>query len=184
MNLMREWRKKSLQKRNRKMHLMFVFFLACTILVTDQEEKCFPVWAIFFLLDHSCVSISFPFDQFSLTLCDPMDCSTPGLPVYHQLPEITQTHVHWVGDAIQASRSLLSPSPPAFNLSQHQGLFQWVGSLHQVTKVLEFQLQHQSFQWILGQISFRMDWFDHLAIQGTLMSLIQYHSSKVVVWII
>ena len=122
--------------------------------------------------------------QFSLTLCDPMDRSTPGLPVHHQLPEITQTHVHWVGDAIQPSRSLSSPSPPAFNLSQHQGLLQCVGSSHQVTKVLEFQLQHQSFQWILGQISFRIDWFDHLAIQETLKSLIQYHSSKVVVWII
>ena len=76
------------------------------------------------------------------TLCDPMDCSTPGLPVHHQLPEFTQTHVHWVSDAIQPSRSLLSPSPPAFNLSQHQGLFNWVSSSHQVAKVLEFQLQH------------------------------------------
>ena len=82
------------------------------------------------------------------TLCDPMDCSTPGLPVHHQLPEFTQTHVHWVGDAIQPSHPLLSPSPPAFNLSQHQGLFQWVSSSNQVAKVLEFQLQHQSFQWI------------------------------------
>ena len=82
------------------------------------------------------------------TLCDPMDCKTPGLPVHHQLPEFTQTHVHWVGDAIQPSHPLSSPSPPAFNLSQHQGLFQWVSSLHQVAKVLEFQLQHQSFQWI------------------------------------
>ena len=81
-------------------------------------------------------------------LCDRMDCSTPGLPVHHQLQKFTQTHVHWVGDAIQPSHSLSSPSPPAFNLSQHQGLFQWVSSLHQVAKVLEFQLQHQSFQWI------------------------------------
>ena len=82
------------------------------------------------------------------TLCNPMDCSTPGLPVHHQLPEFTQTHVHWVGDAIQPFHPLSSPSPPAFNLSQHQGLFKWVSSLHQVAKVLEFQLQHQSFQWI------------------------------------
>ena len=80
--------------------------------------------------------------------CDPMDCSTPGLPVHHQLPEFTQTHVHWVGDAIHPSHPLLSPSPLAFILSQHQGLFQWINSLHQVAKVLEFQLQHQSFQWI------------------------------------
>ena len=86
--------------------------------------------------------------QSCLTLGDPMDCSTPGLPVPHQLPEFTQTHVHQVGDAIQPSHPLSSPSPPAFNLSQHQGPFQWVGSSHQVAKVLEFQLQHQSFQWI------------------------------------
>ena len=77
----------------------------------------------------------------------PVDCSTPGLPVRHQLPEFSQTHVHWVGDAIQPSHPLSSPSPPALNLSQHQGLFQWVSSSHQVTKGLELQLQHQSFQW-------------------------------------
>ena len=81
------------------------------------------------------------------TLCNPMNRSTPGLPVHHQLPESTQTHVHQVGDAIQPSHSLSSPSPPAPNPSQHQGLFQWVSSCHQVAKVLEFQLQHQSFQW-------------------------------------
>ena len=80
--------------------------------------------------------------QSSLTLCDHMDCSTPGFPVHHQLPELTQTHVHWVGDDIQPSHSLLSPSPPAFNRYQHQGLFHWVSSLHQVARVLEFQLQH------------------------------------------
>ena len=80
-------------------------------------------------------------------LCDPMNRSTPGLPVHHQLPKFTQTHVHWVGDAIQPSHSLSSPSLPALNLPQHQGLFQWVSSSHQVAKVLEFQLQHQSFQW-------------------------------------
>ena len=76
------------------------------------------------------------------TLCDPMDYSTPGLPVLHQLPEFTQTHVHWVGDAIQPSHPLSSPSPPALNLSQHQSLFSWVSSSHQVAKVLEFQFQH------------------------------------------
>ena len=89
------------------------------------------------------------------TLCDPVDCSTPGLPVHHQLPEFTQTHVHWVGDAIQPSPPLLSPSPPTFNLSQHQGLFKWVSSSNQVAKVLEFQLQHQFFQWI-----FRTDFLE------------------------
>ena len=106
-----------------------------------------------------------------------MNCSMPGLPVHHQLLEFTQTHVHWVGDAIQLSHPLSSPSPPALNLSQHQGLFQWVSSAHQVAKVLEFQLQHQSFQWIFGLIFFRNDWFDLLAVQGTLRSL-QHHSSK------
>ena len=85
--------------------------------------------------------------QLCLTLCDPMDCSTPGLPVHHQLPELTQTHVHQVIDAIQPSHPLSSPSPPAFSLSQHQTFFHWVSSPHQVAKVLEFQLQHQSFQW-------------------------------------
>ena len=85
--------------------------------------------------------------QSCVTLCDPMDCSTPGLPVHHQLPESTQTHAHRVGDAIQPSHPLVSPSPPALNLSQHQGLFQWASSLHQVAEVLEFQLQHQSFHW-------------------------------------
>ena len=86
--------------------------------------------------------------QSCLTLCDPMDCSTPGFPVHHQLPEFTQTQVHRVGDAIQPSHPLSPPSPPASSLCQHQGLFQWVSSSHQVPKVLEFQLQHQSFQWI------------------------------------
>ena len=81
------------------------------------------------------------------TLCDPMNHGTPGLPVHHQLLESTQTHVHWVGDAIQPSHPLSSPSPPALNLSQHQDLFKCVSSLHQVAKVLEFQLQQQSFQW-------------------------------------
>ena len=85
-----------------------------------------------------------------------MDCSIPGLLVHHQLPEFTHTHVHWASDAIQLSHPLLSPSPPAFNLSQHQGLFKWVSSSHQVAKVLEFQLQHQSFQWIF-RIDFHYD---------------------------
>ena len=85
--------------------------------------------------------------QWSLTLCNPMDCRT-GSPVHQQLPEPTQTHVHCTGDAIQPSHPLLSPSPPAFSVAQHQGIFQWVGSLHHVAKVLEIQLQHQSFQWI------------------------------------
>ena len=82
------------------------------------------------------------------SLCNPMDCSTPGFPVHHQLLELAETHAHWVGDSIQPSHLLSSPSPPAFNLSQHQSLFQWVSSSRQVAKVLELQLQHQSFKWI------------------------------------
>ena len=109
-------------------------------------------WLAEDLAPPSCLALSSV--QFSsvtqscLTLCDPTDCSTPGLPVHHQLPESTQTHVHWVGDASQSSHPLSSPSPPAFSLSQHQGLFKWVSSSHQVAKVLELQLQHQSFQRI------------------------------------
>ena len=91
------------------------------------------------------------------TLCDPTDCSMPGLPVHHQLPELAQTHVHQVSDAIQPSHPLSSSFPPAFNLSQHQALFKWVSSSHQVTQVLELQLQHQSFQWIF-RLDFLYDW--------------------------
>ena len=104
--------------------------------------------------------------QSCLTLSDPMNRSTPALLVHHQLPEFTQTHVHWVGDAIQSSHPLLSLSLLTFNLSQHQGLFKWVSSSHQVAKILEFL------------ISFRMDWLDLLAVQGTLKSPLQHHSSK------
>ena len=99
-------------------------------------------------------NIKYKYSQFSSvaqscpTICDPMDCSTPGLPVHHQPPDFTQAHVHWVSYAIQPSHPLLPPSPPSFNLSQHQGLFKRVSSSHQVAKVLEFKLQHQSFQWI------------------------------------
>ena len=107
--------------------------------------------------------------QSCLTLCDPMNRSTPGLPVHHQLLESTQTYVHWVSDTIQPSHPLSSPSPPALNLSQHQGLFQWVSSSHQVAKVLEFQPQHQSFQ--------RTPRTD-LAVQGTLKSLLQHTVQK------
>ena len=129
------------------------------------------------IISKKCISIQFSLvAQSCLSLCDPMNCSTPGIPVHHQLPEFTQTHVHWVSDAIQPSHPLLSPSPPAFNISQHQGLFKWVSS-HQVTKVLEFPLQHQSFQWIFRTDFFKMDCLYLFAVQGTLKSLLQHHSS-------
>ena len=108
-----------------------------------------------------------------------MNLSLPGLPVHHELLELTKTHVHWVGDATQPSHPLLSPSPPALNLSHHQGLFQWVNSSHDVAKVLEFQLHnHSPSTEYSGLISFRMDWLDVLVVQGTLKSLLQLHSSK------
>ena len=103
--------------------------------------------------------------------CNSMDCSTPGLPVHHQFPEFTQTQVNRVGAAIQLSYPL-SSSPPAFNLSQHQVLFRYVRSSHQVAKVLEFQLQHQSFLAVWNCQHY------YLAVQGTLKSLLQHHSSK------
>ena len=112
------------------------------------------------------------------TLCNPMNHSTPGLPAHHQLPEFTQTHVHRVGDAIQPSHFLSFPSPPAPNPSQHQGLFQWVNSSHEVAKVLEFSFSISPSNEHPGLISFRMDWLDLLAVQGTFKSLLQQHSSK------
>ena len=107
-----------------------------------------------------------------------MDCSTLGFPVHHQFPELVQANVHRVGNAIQPSHPLLFPSPSAFNLSQHEALFQWVSSLHQVAKVLEIQLQLSPSNEYSGLISFRMDWFGLLAVQGSLTSLLQLHSSK------
>ena len=107
-----------------------------------------------------------------------MDSSTPGLPVHHQLPEFTQTHVHWVSDAIQPSHPLSSPSPPDFNLCQHQGLFQWVSSSHEVAKYWSFSFSISPFNEHPGLISFRMDWLDLLAVQGTLKSVLQHYSSK------
>ena len=106
------------------------------------------------------------------TLWDPMDCSTWGFPFHHQLLEPTQAHVHWVGDAIQPSHPLLSPSPPAFNLSQHQGLFQWVSSLHQVGKASASVLPMNIRGWS------PLGWTGWIFLQETLKSLLQHHSSK------
>ena len=107
-----------------------------------------------------------------------MDCSTPGLPAHHQLLELAQTHVHQVGDAIRPSHPLLSPSHPALNLSQHQGLFQRVGSSHLAAKVWSSSFSISPSSEYSRLISFRIDWFDLLAVQGTLKHLLQYHSSK------
>ena len=116
------------------------------------------------------------------TLCNPMNHSMPGLPVHHQFPEFTQTHVHRVSDAIQPSHPLSSPSPPAPNPSQHQSLFQRVNSSHEVAKILEFQLQHHSFQRN-PRADFLQNGLDLLAVQGTLKRLLQHHTSKAsVLW--
>ena len=114
--------------------------------------------------------------QLCSTLCDPISHSTPRLPVHHQLLESTQTHVHWVSDAIQPSYPLSSPSPPALNLSQYQALFKLVSSLHQVSKYWSFSFNISSPNKHPGLISFRMDWLDLLAVQGTLKSLLQCHN--------
>ena len=108
-----------------------------------------------------------------------MDCSTSGFAVHHQLLELAQTHVHRVGDTTQPSHPLSSPSPSAFNLSQHQGLFQWVSVLHiRWPKYWSFSFNISPSNVYSGMISFRMDWLDLLAVQGTLKSLLQHYSSK------
>ena len=121
--------------------------LGRALFLTCRQQPSLPVftWPFSACIHAFCCSVA----KSRLSLCDPVDCSTPGLPVFHYLSEFAQIHVHW---DIQPSHPLSSPSPPPFNLSQHYGLFQWVGSLHQVAKELECQLQHQSFQWI-----FRVD---------------------------
>ena len=145
------------------------------VLATKQQQHVVINWTdinIFISdLENQFSSVA----QLCLTLCGTMDHSTPGLPVHHQLLEFTQNSrplSQWYHPTISSSSS---PSPSAFNLSQHQGIFKWVSSSHQVAKVLEFQLQHQSFQWTLRT--------DFLAVQGTLKSLLQHHSSKVsILW--
>ena len=128
-------------------------------------------WTSFHLSSVRFSSIALP----CLTLCAPVDCSIPGFPVYHQHPELAQTHVPQVSDAIQPSHPLLSPSPPAFNLSQHQGLFTWVSSSHQVAKVKywSFSFSISPSNEYSGLIFFRVDWLDLLAAQGTLKRLLQ-----------
>ena len=130
----------SIQRKENKYHVQnLVHLLMWEInLIILLSMPMFPSLLRVFLVQ---------FNSVAPTLCNPMDHSTPGLPAHHQLPEFTQTHVHWAGDTIQSSHTLSSPSPPMFNLSQHQGLFKWVSSLHQVAIVLEFQLQHETFQW-------------------------------------
>ena len=118
--------------------------------------------------------------QSCLTYCNPMDCSTPGFPVHHQLQELTQTHVHGIGDTIQLFHPLSSPSPPAFNLSQHQG-FSNESVLIRWPKYWNFSFNICPSNEHSGLISFRMNWLYPLAVQGNLKSLFQYHSSKALI---
>ena len=132
-NTTSSWWKESLSRRNR--YLSF------------RELKIAAMWCYLVRHYQGQAQLS-SVTQSCLTFCHPMDCSMPGLPVHHQLPELTQTHVHWVCDTIQPSHPLSSPSLPVFDLSQHQGLFKQVSSSHQVAKVWEFQFEHQFFQWV------------------------------------
>ena len=161
--------------------MVFFFLFLILLSIIPLDPSVLLQKALFYFLWLSIVPLCIY--QFSSvpqscpTLCNPMDCSTQGFPVHHQLLELAQTHVHWVGYAIQPSHPLSSPSP-VFSLSQHQGLFQWVSSSHQLAKVLKFQLQYSPSNEYSGLISFTIDWFDLFAVQGTLKSLLQYHSSK------
>ena len=144
-------------------------------LKTDDDDIYLSTYLLSTSVQFSSVA------QLCPTLCDPMNCSTPGLPVHHQLLEFTQTHVRWVSDAIQPSNLLSSPSPPDPNPSQHQGLFQWVNSLcMRWPKYWSFSFSISPSNEHPGQISFRMDWLDLLASPSyrTLKSLLQHHSSK------
>jgi len=126
--------------------LLFLFLL--WLLWLKLPKLCWIVVVRMGTFSCSWLSVQFiSIAQSCPTPWDLMNHSTPEIPVHHQLPESTQTHVHWVSNAIQPSHPLLSPAPHALNLSQHQGLFKWVSSSHQVAKILEFQLQHQSHQW-------------------------------------
>ena len=115
--------------------------------------------------------------QSCLTLCAPMDWSMPGFPVHHHLPELAQAHVHWVGDVIQPSHPVSSPSPPTFDLSQPHGLFKWVLPISW-PKYWSFSFSINPSNEYSGLISFRMEWFDLLSVQEILKSLLQHHSSK------
>ena len=149
-----------------------------------NNNKDIWCWILFIYIFVICISLLERSVQISSvaqlcpTLCDPMGCSMPVLLVHHKLLELTQTHVHWVSDAIQPSHSLSSPSPPAFNLSQHQGLLKQVILWISRPKYWSYSFSISPFNEYSGLISFRMDWLVLLAVQGTLKSFLQHHSSK------
>ena len=125
------------------------------------------------IISHCCC---YSVTKLCSTLCDPMYCSMPGFSELHYLLEFVQVHFHWIGDAIQPSHPLTPSSSFAINLSQNQGLFQWINCLHQVAKVLQLQLHHPNE--CLGLISFRTDCFDFFVVQGILKSLLQHPNLK------
>ena len=129
-----------------KSYMRYIWIHSCCKNNLKYKKSRSPILIVIMWCNVMCSVQLSSVAQSCPTLCDCMNRSTPGLPVHHQLPEFTQTHIVWVSDVIQPSYLLLSPFPPATNPSQHQGLFQWVNSSHEVAKVLEFQLQHQSFQ--------------------------------------
>ena len=142
---------------------------------TNVLRFCF----ISYCLTASEASVQFSsVTQSCLTLCNPMDCSTPGFPIHHQLPEFTHTHVNWVSYAIQPSHALSSPSPPAPNPSQHQGLSNESSVCIRWPKYWSFSFNISPSNEYSGLISFRMDWLHLLAHQGTVKSPLQHHSSK------
>ena len=145
-------------------------FLWVELWLPNPQNMC---WVII----PSTLSVQFS-SQSCPTLCDPTDCSTPGFPVHHQLPELIQTQVHWVCDAIQPSHPLLSTSPPAFNHFQHQGLFKVSVLCIRWPKYWNFSFSISPSNEYSGLISFRIYWLDLLSVQGTLKSLLQHHTSK------
>ena len=154
---------------------IFSLFVSVEIVLL-RKGQAFAGWYIRWIFAQTQESVWFS-SLSRIRLCNRMDCSTPGLPVHHQLSELTQTHAHRVGDAIQPSHPLSSPTPPTFNLSQHQGLFQWISPSHQRANYWSFSFSISPSNEHPGLI-LRMDWLDLLAIQGTLKSLLEHHSSK------
>ena len=164
-------------------HWKIVQTLACR----DKLDLIYTAWIqlisigklLWFLFSSWVIFYCFCWvDKLCLTPCDLMECCTLGFPVLYHLLEFAQTHVHWIGDAIQQSHPLSFPSHPAFNLSQHQGLFKWSSPLHQVAQVLGFSFSISPSNEYSALISFRIDWFDLLDVQGTLKSILQHHTSK------
>ena len=143
--------RKAGQKKMQLIYLRHSLGVLYLMAISSYNSNIFSNYSVPSTLRSSlyvlCQSVQFSHSVIYHSLL-PMNCSTPGIPVHHQLLALTQAHIYWVGDAIQPSHPLSSPSPPAFNLSQHHGLLWWVSFLHQVAKILEFQIQHQCFQWI------------------------------------